>query len=350
MSGLDKNNIDSFKITCSSDNGMAQIFDVILNTYYDHFSELYWVVDKSGSELPKYIQVKACENADKIIAVGVYDKSTSNQVSVINQYNGLNELFYLSLHKRYGDLSVTSQLFKIECRNFTSITSKENWETEVRGLLNGEVLPCPNGNKTDDSNNILSGARIGLAASGPMGAVIGGAVAWIADKLNNSKYSWNGVDVPQNKQLPQTVVIYNPNILKAVEYIKNKVKNNTDEPGQCAAYVREALMSPNGGNFVDIKVYPYSACCYAKHLPSWGFKCVYRGVSKEPISDKNYKPETGDIVVIAGVSGNNSNSHGHIQMYDANTNLWYSDYAESDIWCYNSPGRPYMVFRYPNKN
>lgn len=350
MSGLDKNNIDSFKITCSSDNGMAQIFDVILNTYYDHFSELYWVVDKSGSELPKYIQVKACENADKIIAVGVYDKSTSNQVSVINQYNGLNELFYLSLHKRYGDLSVTSQLFKIECRNFTSITSKENWETEVKGLLNGEVLPCPNGNKTDDSNNILSGARIGLAAGGPMGAVIGGAVAWIADKLNNSKYSWNGVDVPQNKQLPQTVVIYNPNILKAVEYIKDKVKSNTDEPGNCAAYVREALMSPNGGNFVDIKVYPYSACCYAKHLPSWGFKCVYRGVSKEPISDRNYKPETGDIVVIAGVSGNNSKSHGHIQMYDANTNLWYSDYAESDIWCYNSPGRPYMVFRYPNKN
>lgn len=308
-----QNNV--FRITSDTSQDLAQIFDIVNNTYYDHFAELHWVVQNSGNDLPKYVQIKVSNGSrNKIIAVS--QEQSNNQIKILPQYDNLNDLFYLSLQKRYGDLNATKQQFKLECLNFLSVTKNENWESNVRKYFNATLQDCIIFN--NDSFSLLDTEIQG--------------------------FSWKGRNVNQNTLKPISIKPQDPSFIdKAVDYIVGKAYDvyNKELCGHCARAVREGLMHKDGGN-LPLKNYPFSACCYVNHLPYWGFKKVYMGEANTPID--GYTPKNGDIAVIAGYG---SQKDGHIQIYSSKTNMWYSDYKEKDIWCYNSPkGRPYIVFRY----
>jgi hypothetical protein len=284
---------------------MAQVFDIVLNTYSDYVSELYWVVGASGSELPKRIQLKAnSTSANKVFAIAKADNSKRNGVSVLNQSTGLNELFLVSLKKMYGSLSNTSSLFKSECRNFASITSKENWVEEVSKILDVNVESCYSESKSIGSEPL---------------------------------FSWAGSDTATNKSAPLSASgTYNAS--KAASYVK--AHSLAKSQHKCAAYVRDAITNANGGT-LQLQSYPVSACRYIAHLPKWGFKVVHQGVAGDNFND--YKQ--GDISVVAGMTNGQTSIHGHIQIYGGDG--WYSDYKDSKAWCYSSPnGRPYVVFRF----
>ena len=110
-------------------------------------------------------------------------------------------------------------------------------------------------------------------------------------------------------------------------------------------------MQNNGaGNMYDR---PMSACVYSKFMEFWGFTKVYEGFGP---SSEGFKPEPGDIAVIAGTR---QKKHGHIHIC-VDTNLvddkgnkiykWYSDFACNTPWCYRDKGRPYIVYRWIEEN
>lgn len=305
MSADKKGNADTVYITCSPTSGMSQVFDIVLNTYSDYVSELYWVVKQSGSEEPTRIQLRAdSTSADKVFAVAKTDSSKRNGVQVLNQCDGLNEDFLRSLKKMYGDLSSKETLFKSECRNFSSLTSKDNWVSEAKKILDVNVTECGM-----QANSLLDGSDV---------------------------FSWKGSDSLQNTASPMSASgTYNP--IGAASYARSHSLAKSQH--KCAAYVRDAII--NGGK-LNLQSYPISACRYVQHLPKWGFKVVHSGVAGDNFSDF----KEGDISVIAGTQNGPTSVHGHIQIYSSDGG-WYSDYRDTKAWCYNSPkGRPYVVFRF----
>lgn len=318
MEGVNAENKDTIKITCTPISGMAQIFDIVLNTYYNHFSELHWVVENSGEELPLYIQVNAFNSLSKIIAISHYDITKNNKVSVLSQYKNLNKLFYVAIQKKYGNLS-DKLAFKMDCRNFAEVTNKNLWENEIKHLLNNQLIDCAiDGNSTESQSND----------------------SFIIE--SSKGFTWNGSDNELNKQIPTIPSNKDFNPEDAAKKAFDLSKGNSF--GKCAKYVREDIMIGGG---LTLTSWPLSACCYVKHLPFWGFSLVYSGIAKEPMD--NYVPKNGDIAVIAGSKDGKTSIHGHIHMYY--DGYWCSDYRDKDAWCYNSPeGRPFKIFRWNGIN
>ncbi len=114
---------------------------------------------------------------------------------------------------------------------------------------------------------------------------------------------------------------HNWNVDKAVETLNNNALSSSS--GYCARYVRYALEA--GG--VNTNGRPSSAKDYDTFLLNKGFNKV---------SSLNYKPITGDIVVMEAFVGlKKVHPHGHIQMF--NGKKWISDFVQKDFW----PGSDY---------
>lgn len=318
-----KKDPNAMEITCTPLSGMAQVFDVILNTYALHVDELYWVVEDGGGDYPSYIQVKVNEGADnKKIAIAKTDMTKSNGVCVLNQYDDLNDLFYVSLAKRYGLLSKTNNtMFTLECLNFSDLISKgpndgtAHWTDTVNGYFTKQALnKCGVFNVDDEVNSVNRDVE-----------------------NTDSIFTWKGDDVASNKTNP-TYIDAPYNVDEVVKYLKINCLAKTQ--GACAKSVRLGL---EAGGLVVEPHQPNSACRYVAHLPYWGFKKVYSNV----IGGKyDFIAQKGDIAVIAGViDGNEQHLHGHIHVYGEDG--WYSDFKANTVSCYGSPqGRPYMIFRH----
>lgn len=309
-------NDNTIEIETNSLSGNAQVFDIVLNTYYDYFSELLWIADNNTNSLPSSVQIVVDDTNSRGKIIGVASKNNNKIGTIINQYNDLNELFYISLKKRYDIITnENASRFKTECKNFTSLINTENWMETVNKLLNKDIQSCnPIGNSIDGviNDSVASGGKT---------------------------YSWDGQNCNQNKNTPQPAInTYNKE--KAGLYAKNNCPNSTKN---CAKYVRLAIYHGGG---LQIKNYPLSACCYVKHLPVWGFKCVYSGVVNYGLG--SFQPENGDIIVISGIKNTDNDKyiHGHIQIFYKDK--WYSDFETTNpVTCSGSKeGRPFKVFRW----
>jgi hypothetical protein len=116
---------------------------------------------------------------------------------------------------------------------------------------------------------------------------------------------------------------------KAVRHLRERAESHST--GRCAKYVRLALAA--GG--IDIEPHPGVAKAYAPFLRRFAFT---------EISEHQYDPEPGDIVVIQPCVG--GNSAGHIQMYSGAE--WISDFRQRDEWPgprYRSQKPPRAIFR-----
>lgn len=317
------NDDNIIRIKSSIDGGLEEIFDILLTTYYDYFSELHWVVPKNSTDKSRFVQVKASSSFDKTVASSVQNNNNISGVEVLNQYEGLDESFYKSLVKRYGKNIDNPTIFKMECKNFLQLTSSETneWVDTVRKILNVSVSKCYDVIK--EAESVDSNYEVESVTSSE----------------SNARFSWKGSKLSKNNnvEIKSPDGDYSPS--GAASYVFSHL--NPSDKGKCALYVREAIV--NGGG-MKLKTHPTSACRYVEHLPYWGFKVVYAGVSgTEP---KNYDPTDGDIAVIAGLANAADRyTHGHIHIYS--NGFWCSNYKTKNIWCYGSPnGRPYKVFRY----
>lgn len=335
-------------IKASSGREMAQVFDILLNTYYDYVYILYWVSkNNSGADDPMEIRLKVTDDAS---TTSKYIGIVGKDLKPLNQTDGLNELFIKSIKKKYGNLDDNKNTFKMDCRNFTSITSKQNWKEEIRKIFDTVKLSsCLDNNFSSNSN--IESAKVTAFTS------------------NNTKivYSFDGSlhptidDDKANLKSPKTLSYNGYDYQRAAEYANNNAceeyANNSSCGSVCAKSVREAMTAVNGGGFKEINGnQPNSACVYVKHLPHWGFKQVYQGKSGDDLN--GFTPRNGDIAVIAGEDYNTAISngidvktarqkaHGHIQIYYEG--VWCSSFKAKDAWCYGGNGRPYVIFRHPN--
>ena len=335
-------------IKASSGREMAQVFDILLNTYYDYVYILSWVSkNNSGADDPMEIRLKVTDDAS---TTSKYIGIVGKDLKPLNQTDGLNELFIKSIKKKYGNLDDNKNTFKMDCRNFTSITSKQNWKEEIRKIFDTVKLSsCLDNNFSSNSN--FESTKVTDFTS------------------NNTKivYSFDGSLHPTigsdkaNLKSPKTLSYNGYDYQRAAKYANDhaceEYANNSTCGSVCAKSVREAMTDVNGGGFKEINGnQPNSACVYVKHLPHWGFKQVYQGKSGDNLN--GFTPRNGDIAVIAGEDYNTAISngidvktarqkaHGHIQIYYEG--VWCSSYKEKDAWCYGGNGRPYVIFRHPN--
>lgn len=129
---------------------------------------------------------------------------------------------------------------------------------------------------------------------------------------------------------------------KCAKYAANHMKAKSLH--KCATYVRNAIENENGGN-LQLKGHPIYASSYYHHMEKWGFRKVFEGTQREFSS---FKPQNGDISVIAGKVPNKKNSAiGHIQIYY--NGKWISDFPCSTAWCYNDKSRPFAIWRHKNR-
>ena len=340
---------DEIVIKASSGKEMAQVFDILLNTYYDYVYILYWVSkNNNGSDDPMEIRVKVTDDAS---ITSKYVGIVGKDLKPLNQTDGLNELFIKSIKKKYGNLDDNKNTFKMDCRNFTSITSKQNWKDEIRKIFDTVKLSsCFDSNFSGNSN--IESTKVTAVTSNNT-KIVYSFDGSLYTKLNSDKANLNP---------PKTLSSDEYDYVKAAEHAYNNAceeyANNSSCGSVCAKSVREAMTAVNGGGFNEINGnQPNSACVYVKHLPHWGFVKVYEGKSGDNLN--GFTPVNGDIAVIAGIDYNTSISngidvetsrqkaHGHIQIYY--NGVWCSSYKEKDAWCYNNDkGRPYVIFRHPN--
>ena len=296
-----------FKASSGEEN--AQVFDILLNTYSDYFTTLYWVTRNGGYDLPSEIYVVVTDVPSNIKSVAAVDVN----MHVLNQTDGYNDLFIKSLKKRYRDLNTHALAFTQDCKNFTSITCKRDWKNHIQQIFDTVILTkCITNDGIEESDEDFN--------------TIGG-------------YHYNGVNASKNKMKPSVIDSTNYDVIGAAKYAFDKAK--TEPQSNCAMFVRIA-MSEGGKLDITTGTTPFSACVYAKHLPYWGFKKVYDADSK---TNATYTPQNGDICVVA--ADNKTHKHGHIHIYYEGK--WCSDFKANNIVPYGDMKiRPYQIFRHPN--
>ena len=297
------------KLQDKPSSGLAVVFDVILSTYSDYVSNIWWNVNNNSNELPISLSVFYNIDNTKQCSFLINDISSNGQVIFKSiDKDSCNELFYYALRKKYSDSEL--KYIKIDCIPFQSI-KEDSFLNEIKTIFNSiKLSDCKEGMKNGFNEK---GASVG-----------------------NYVNPWAGTDSERNRYIPLKSN-GNLDIEKMTEYAIKHVKSIDETDGECAKYVRLA-MTDGGG--LTLKNYPKSACRYEAHLPVWGFEQVD--------TSKGYTPQNGDISV-TGAWG--SHEHGHIQIYCANHQgkKWISDKAfNSRNGYHEEDDLPNKIFRWPS--
>jgi hypothetical protein len=124
---------------------------------------------------------------------------------------------------------------------------------------------------------------------------------------------------------------------KSVANLTANAKPTFSEPGECAAYVRDAL--EKGGLTILVPPRRYvdatgaSACDYGESLLAAGFKIIFDNSSMKISQKIDFKPVKGDVAIYHLFEGHR---HGHIQMF--NGIQWISDFLQRNQYPDQFPG------------
>lgn len=124
---------------------------------------------------------------------------------------------------------------------------------------------------------------------------------------------------------------------KSVKHLRQNAKNTYSPPGECAAYVRQALEA--GGLTILIPPKRYddasgaSACDYGDSLLKAGFKVIFDNSDKQMCQKIEFKPVAGDVAIYHKFEGSR---HGHMQMFDGVQ--WVSDFLQRNMYPDQAPG------------
>jgi hypothetical protein len=140
-------------------------------------------------------------------------------------------------------------------------------------------------------------------------------------------------DKQKNEKETNTTPLSTPSGSYSIERAVNELNKNSlsGSNSACAKYVRLAIEA--GGIQVGHEGERGSAYMYKDILPDIGFS---------EISNKDYKPQKGDVAVFASIP---RHKHGHIAMY--NGSQWVSDFKQKSFWVATSykTANNYKLFR-----
>ena len=140
------------------------------------------------------------------------------------------------------------------------------------------------------------------------------------------------------------------NLKRSISHLNESAKLAYSPPGECAAYVRAALVA--GG--IDLKVPPKryedasgaSACDYGASLEKIGFAVIFDNADQLMCQKIDFKPIAGDVSIFQRFPGHR---HGHIQMF--NGVRWVSDFLQKQIYPDQAqglyPGLSYRALEIP---
>lgn len=353
---------DCFKITSkkfASQKEMAQVFDCILQAYYNYFEVLLWVVNNDTKEYARDIIVWPTTDTKKPKKIGMV-KFGNGKTFLPYTEGQMNEDFMTSLKKRYGIISdATSKAAIKECKNFTNIMTEADWEQKINNAFNSlTVASC-------GSSNLAAFTGEGLVVNlstqrGYSWTPVGKStcppnkerICWCKPK--SEKKSYENIKAPFKIWSPAKA-------LRAItdEHYKNDF--GTKRSGSaCGSWVRYAIK--NGIIDGSMPSAPNAACMWVNYLPKYGFKCIFQGSAYDlhKLEGTN-QLQDGDIEVMAACD---ANPCGHVQMYntssigwrhgtrrsDLSNYWWHADVAYRNSDVYNSPNpskaQPVMVFRW----
>lgn len=269
---------------------LSQIFDVIVNAYYDKIENAYWVTSANSSKgEPSYIIVNVKEGSPSK-TIKVVD---SNQ-HPLNIINDLPDNFYKTIAKRYH--------FR---KNGSDCVHDNTFAKEVPQFADHADVIC---NKAEirDCGEILSelGVSQGL--------------------LKNPIYVGND----------------NWDAAKAANFL---IEHNvgTSSAHICAFAVQQAIRA---GGAESSTGDGYRMVVNAINSQKW--QLVAHGTNLAKAQSNNiqgYKPQVGDIFGM--VKGNNKSLPGHVCMFCGSGNGWISDFKQRQPLVYNTSSE-YWIARY----
>lgn len=137
----------------SQDNGqtdkLGNVFDVILNGYYDYVQELYWVYngDNSLTKDPIRISVIPSESVKSSTRrVKLYNTKNPSKDVKISKQEDVNKKFVLAITKKYGSLN--TEIPQITSKDVFNTSGITNCDELVRAS-GGDYTAPNNGSKSD---------------------------------------------------------------------------------------------------------------------------------------------------------------------------------------------------------
>ena len=254
---------------------LSQIFDVIVNAYYDKIESVYWATSANSSKNePQYIIVNVKEGSPSK-TIKVVD---SNQ-RILNVIEELNDNFYKTIAKKY--------LFR---KNGSSCTYDKTFEREVPQFAGHSDVIC---NKADikDCNEILSELGVG-------GVVVNGFIG-----------NWN--------------VGY---FVERLHYWQKTLCKRSGSCGRCTAVINRALEDSGKGRKYWGQ-FPWNVYDSMKTADS-DFVEIDSGTSAANSGELGFTKsiQVGDICVMWRRRNTNDSSGYHTTAY--NGKQWVSDYLQ----------------------
>jgi LysM repeat protein len=137
----------------SQDNGqtdkLGNVFDVILNGYYEYVQELYWVYngDNSLTKDPIRISVIPSESVKSSTRrVKLYNTKNPSKNVKISKQEDVNQKFVLAITKKYGSLN--TEIPQITSKDVFNTSGVTNCDDLVRAS-GGDYTSPNNGSKSD---------------------------------------------------------------------------------------------------------------------------------------------------------------------------------------------------------
>lgn len=272
---------------------LSQIFDVIVNAYFDKVEKVYWVATQNTSKYTAAGIVVFVKEGVPSKTIQVMNPDLKTPLNVIEE---LPDNFYKTIAKRYH--------FR---KNGSSCTYDKTFEREVPQFAGHSDVIC---NKADikDCNEILS--ELG----------VGGAQGLLKTPMPIGSDGWDAA--------------------KAANFL---IEHNvgTTSAHICAFAVQQAIRAggaePSTGS-------GYRMVVNAINSRKW--EQVAHGTNLKKAQSNNiqgYVPQVGDIFGM--VKGNERDAYGHVCMFCGGGNGWISDFIQRQPLVYNTSVE-YWVARY----
>jgi hypothetical protein len=304
-----------FKQKDKKKDKLGNVFDIILNGYYQYVQNLIWYYNNAPNEEPLAIVAVVAENpkiANRSVFILKESDTQTSRTDIPNDPTQINEKFLRAIAKRYPD-PVNNKILVKEVPQF------RGKQEMLKDYVPGECPTCNSeGNNANDNastpSSVSSGDRIKID-----GWDVGKACANIIAKQVGCK-TVNG---------------------------KKKCGHS-----KCASHVEDAIAA--GGGPLAKRIYTSENKADTIHatnlryygiLESHGFVMIDSG-TVGPSGNPTIKLQAGDIAII----GKNAKVEGgkyHACMYTTSKG-WVSDFIQNNMNVYGT-AYPYAIYRFHNK-
>lgn len=307
---------------------LGNVFDIILNGYYQYVQNLIWYYNNAPNEEPLAIVATVAENpkiANRSIFILKESDTQTSRTDIPNDPTQINEKFLGAIAKRYPD-PVNNKILVKEVPQF------RGKQEMLKDYVPGECPTCnTNG---EDNGNTSTPSQIATSAKIKIdGWDVGKAVEWI------------------NKNSRDSYVVDN-------KTCKPGAPRRKDDPkrcdGLCATYVEYAIAAGGGPLSTRMQCGGKTGAAtnlrYRGILEQNGFQMIESGGQLAKHGNSKIQPQAGDVCIIGRDVEKGAGGKYHACMW--NGKQWVSDFKQNYMNVYNSSKYdlfPYAIYRFHNK-